>query len=452
VIEPEELLSLAKKVAERAEGNEEVEAYVSASRGTEVRAYDGDVEHLVVSGSQGIGVRVVVDGREGFAWAGSLDPDVIDATVADARDNAAFAQPDEWNGVTRPEEVEGVATPLLDLWRASMLDVGTDEKVALALELERAAVASDPRIKTVESAEYGDGIGASAIANSLGVEAMTRRTVCSLSTVVIASDGEEQQTGYGFSVGRELDDLDLLVPAADAARRATRLLGATQIPGRRIDIVLDPLVSASFLGLIASACNGERVVKGRSMFADRLGEAVGSDIVTLVDNPTNPLAYGASTHDSEGVPTRRNEMIVNGVLTKFLHNTYTGRRSGAGTTGSGVRGVSSTPGVGSRALSLAPGTATPEEILADAPRALYVQSFSGLHSGTNVVSGDFSVGATGLLIENGALAQPVREITLANTLQRMLQNVSAIGSDLTWLPGGAAGVTLRINDMTMSGA
>lgn len=452
MIESEELLALAKRVAERAEGNEEVEAYVSASHGTEVRAYNGDVEHLVVAGSQGIGVRVVVDGREGFAWAGSLDPDVIDATVADARDNAGFAQPDEWNGVTRPTEVEGVATPVLDLWRESMLGVGTDEKVALALELERAALKSDSRIKTVESAEYGDGIGAAAIANSLGVEAVSRRTVCSLTTVVIAADGEEQQTGYGFSVGRELDDLDLLVPAADAAQRATRLLGAVQIPGRRIDIVLDPLVSASFLGLIAGACNGERVVKGRSMFADRLGEMVGSEIFTLVDDPTNPLAYGASTHDSEGVPTRRNEIIVNGVLKNFLHNTYTGRRSGSGTTGSGVRAVSSTPGVGSRALALAPGTQTPAEILAAAPDALYVQSFSGLHSGTNVVSGDFSVGATGLLIENGALGQPVREITIASTLPRMLQHVAAVGSDLTWLPGGAAGVTLRIDDMTMSGS
>lgn len=452
MISHQELLAIAQKVAERAEGNEEVEAFVSASQGTEVRAYDGDVEHLVVSGSQGIGVRVVVDGREGFAWAGTLDADVIDETLAEARDNAAFAQPDECNGVTRPEEVEGVATPVLDLWRESMLGVGTDEKVALALELERAARASDARIKTVESAEYGDGVGAAAIANSLGVEAVTRRTVCSLSTVVIAADGDEQQTGYGFSVGRELGDLDLLVPAADAAMRATRLLGAAQIPSRKIDVILDPLVTASFIGLIASACNGERLVKGRTMFADRLGEVVAAPIVTLVDDPTNAAAYGAATHDSEGVPTRRNELIVKGTLARFLHNTYTGRRTGTGTTGSGVRGVSSTPGVGSRALALAPGASTPADILANAPDALYVQSLSGLHSGTNVVSGDFSVGATGLLVRDGGLGRPVREVTIASTLQRMLQNVRAVGTDLTWLPGGAAGLTLHLGDLTLSGS
>jgi PmbA protein len=153
------------------------------------------------------------------------------------------------------------------------------------------------------------------------------------------------------------------------------------------------------------------------------------------------------------VPTRSNELVVDGVLRGFLHNVYTGRRSGDGTTGSAVRGgFKSTPGVGARALVITPGTKSPDEILASVPEALYVQSVSGLHSGTNPVSGDFSVGAEGLMVRDGAFAEPVREVTIASTLPRMLQAITEIGSDLTWLPGGAAGLTLLIGDMSVSGA
>jgi PmbA protein len=188
------------------------------------------------------------------------------------------------------------------------------------------------------------------------------------------------------------------------------------------------------------------------MFVDRAGEEVAAPHVTLVDDPTVGDAFGAATHDSEGVPTRRVPLIEGGVLRGFLHNVYTGRRSGAGTTGSAVRGVKSTPGVGARALTLVPGTRAPEEILAGMDAALYVQSVSGLHSGTNPVSGDFSVGAEGLMVRAGAFAEPVREVTIASTLPRMLQDLVEIGNDLTWLPGGAAGVTVVLGEMTLSGS
>jgi PmbA protein len=194
------------------------------------------------------------------------------------------------------------------------------------------------------------------------------------------------------------------------------------------------------------------VLKGRSMFAGREGEEVAALGVTLVDDPTLPDAFRAASHDGEGVPTRRVELIVDGHLRGFLHNVYTARRSSATTTGSAMRGFKSTPAVGARALHLLPGTKSPDAILGSVPEALYVQSVSGLHSGTNPVSGDFSVGAEGLMVRAGAFAEPVRELTIASTLQRMLADVVEVGDDLTWLPGGAAGVTLLLADMTMSGA
>jgi PmbA protein len=188
------------------------------------------------------------------------------------------------------------------------------------------------------------------------------------------------------------------------------------------------------------------------MFVGRAGEEVAAATVTLVDDPTLSGAFGAATHDGEGVPTRRVELIVHGHLQGFLHNVYTARRSSTRTTGSAVRGFKSTPAVGARALHLLPGAKSPSEILESVPEALYVQSVSGLHSGTDPVSGDFSVGAEGLMVRDGAFAEPVREITIASTLQRMLLDVAEVGADLTWLPGGAAGLTLLLTDMTMSGS
>jgi PmbA protein len=276
--------------------------------------------------------------------------------------------------------------------------------------------------------------------------------MCSCSSFSIAGDADDTQTGYGFSVGRAFDELDPADAARTAAERAVRLLGATKPRTQRLPVVLDPLVTRSLLAILGSALGGESVLKNRSMFVGRDGEQVAAPRVTLRDDPTLPEALGAASHDAEGVPTRPVDLIAGGVLLGYLHNTYTGRRSGAATTGSAVRGgFKSTPGVGARALYLEPGPLGPDEVLASVPTALYVQSVSGLHSGTNPVSGDFSVGAEGLMVRDGGLAEPVREVTIASTLQRILLDVGEIGADLTWLPGGGAGMTLLVTEMTMSG-
>jgi PmbA protein len=450
--EPGELLDLARRIAEAAGAGEEVEAYVVRSRETDVRVFDGDVESLSMAGVEGVGVRVVSDHRQGFAWAGSLEPEVVDETLHEARDNAAFGEPDEWNGLPSPSDFAGVEPATLDVWRESLLGVSADDKVALALDLERATRAADERVRGVEYAGYGDTAVEAAVASSLGVMATTRRTMCSCSSFAMAGEGHDTQTGYGFSAGRAFDDLDAGEAASDAATRAVRLLGATKPRTQRLPVVLDPLVTRSLLAIVGSALGGEAVIKNRSMFVGREGEHVAAAAVTLREDPTRPDALGAATHDAEGVPTRPLDLIASGQLLGYLQNAYTGRRSGAATTGSAVRGgFKSTPGVGARALYLEPGRLSPDEILASVPTALYVQAVSGLHSGTNPVSGDFSVGAEGLMVRDGELAEPVREVTIASTLQRILLDVGEIGSDLTWLPGGGAGLTLLVTEMTMSG-
>ena len=447
-----ELVDIARGVARAARDGEQVEAYVVRSRDTDVEVFDGQVESLTTASVEGVGIRVIAGGRQGLAWAGSLAADVIDDTLKEARDNAGFGEPDEWYGLASPADVSGVVAPALDLWREELVSVPTEQKVQIALDLERATKAADARIRNVESASYGDSLSESALANSLGVESHTRRTTCSASAVALADDGSGTQSGYGFVAGRRLSDLDLESIPRDAATRACRMLGAKPVPGRRIQVILDPLVTRSVLGVLSSAFNGESMLKGRSLFANRVGEKIGAPFVQLIDDPTDARFLGASEFDGDGVPTRRNALIVDGVMQGFLHNVYTGRRSGTGTTGSATRGLGSTPGVGVRALRLEPGSRSQEEIMQSAGEALYVQSVSGLHSGTNPISGDFSVGAEGLMVRNGVFAEPVREVTIASTLQRMLLDITEIGSDLTFLPGAVAGMTVLVGEMTMSGA
>jgi PmbA protein len=444
-----DLLDIADRIVARARDGEQVEAVVRRGRHTEVRAYQGEVESLSSAESQGVGVRVVVGNRQGFAYAGSLDEEVIAEVIDEARDNAEFATEDEVLGLAEPD---GVAVPELDLYRPSLADFPTGKKVDMALELERAVRAADPRISGVESAEFVDAMGEGCVVTSTGIRSASRSTACYVSAFCLATEGDETQTGFGFSVGREPGDLDLEAAAADAGRRATRLLGATKPPSARVTVVLDPYVTAQLLGILGGTLSGEAVQKGRSLFADRLGEDVAGSLVTLVDDPTNPLAYTAGMTDGEGLASRRNVLIADGVLQQFVHNAYTARKAGTQSTGNAVRaGFASTPGVGCRALSLTPGSLDQEAILAQVGDGVLISSVSGIHSGVNPVSGDFSTGAEGLRVAGGALGEPLREFTLASTLQKMLKDVLAVGSDVEWLPMSAAGVSLAIGDVTISG-
>lgn len=444
------LLELAERVAGWARAGEEVEAYVASGRDTEVVAYDAGIESLSSATSEGMGIRVVADHRQGFAYAGALDDDVIAETLEEARDNASFATPDEFLGLAWPD---GVAPADLDLWRPELADLSTDAKVEMALELERRVKAGDPRIRTVHSSEYGDAMVEAAVATNTGISATYRRSSCYISTYALAGDGDETRTGGGYSVGRGPGDLDIDEAADDAVERATRLLGARKPASARLPVVLDKRVTTTLLSVLSGTLSGEAVLKGRSLFANRVGEQVAVPALTLVDDPTIPDAYGAAAFDAEGLACRRNVMVGQGCLQRFLYNTYAGRRAGVASTASAVRGgFKSTPVVGCRALSLQPGTETQEEILTQVGEGLLVQDVSGVHSGVNAISGDFSVGAEGLMIRGGALAEPVREITIASTIQRLLLDVVAIGSDLEWLPGSAAGVTLAVGDMSMSGS
>jgi PmbA protein len=444
-----DLYEVADLVLADAREGEEVEAYVTHSRETQVRVYEGEVEQLAAAETLGVGIRVVRDGRLGFAYCGTFDPSSLREALSDARDNATFAEPDECAGLATPDDVAPVD---LDLWRSDLLDVPTDEKVALVVELERAVKAADPRIVGVESCDYADSADETVVATTTGIRRASRSTGCELVAYSLAADGDETQTGFGFATGRTFSELDAAATAHDAASRATRMLGAVKPESTKTTVVLDPWVAAQVLGIVAGTLSAEEVVKRRSLFAERVGEQVAPPHLTLVEDPTDPRSWGAGAIDDEGLASRRVPLIQDGVLSGFVQSTWTGRRMGTVSTGSAVRsGFKATPAAGCRAAALVPGTESPESLIAGIDDGLLIQEVYGLHSGVNPISGDLSTGAEGLRIRGGAVAEPLREFTLASTIQRLLHDVVAIGNDLVWLPMSAAGITLVITDVSISG-
>ena len=444
-----DLRAIADQVVAQAEPGEALEVVVGTSSNTSVRAYDGDVEAMTVAQTAGVGIRIIRDGRQGFASAGSLEPDVVTETLAEARSNVPFAEVDEF---VRLAEPDGVAAIEHDLWDDSVATTPTEDKVAMAIDLEAMVRAGDPRITGVRSASYGDRSSHSVIASTTGILAEGRSTAASVSALALAKDGDETQTGGGSDIGRGPASLDLSVAADDAVARATDLLGATQPQSRRLTLVLEPRMAASLWSIIAGMLSGDRVLKGRTPFADRVGEAIAASGITMTDDPTDPESYGATPHDGEGLAARVNPLVTEGVLQGFLYNTVAGAKAGVPSTASAVRGIRSTPGVGWQALRIDPGSQRTENLIAGIDDGLFLHSMSGLHSGVNAVSGDFSVGADGIIIRNGELAEPVREATIASTLPKLLQDIVGLGDDLEHRPGGVSCSTMVIADVSLGGS
>ena len=300
-------------------------------------------------------------------------------------------------------------------------------------------------------ASYSDGWGSSALVSTEGIDVASSGSHCSAATQPLAVADGETQIGVGWDATRDPALLDLAEIAADGVERATRLLGASQPPSARMPIVLEPRLTATLWGIVAGMLSGEAVVKGRSPFADRLGEEVAASSLTLVDDPTDPDSLGAEEYDGEGLACRRNVLISDGMLSSFLLNCTTANRLGVSSNACAVRGSRSLPGAGAIALAMAPGVGTAEQLRASVGDGLLVNSFTGLHSGVNPISGDFSVGADGLMIRNGQVAEPAREITLASTVQRLLSGVIAVGGQLERLPSGSSMPWIVIDDVSLGG-
>jgi PmbA protein len=445
-----ELETIALQAVERARaaGAEHAEACVESSRSFVVRVMGGQIETLKQSVTHGLGVRVLVDGAMGFVsttdFAGATLDDLARRAVALAR----FSTPDPANAMPADEGEEAPGD--LELYDPGVVTLPPEARIERALELERIALAHDPRIRRTDGARVSSGDGATVLANSSGLLRSWSETSTGMVVVPLADDRDgKQQTGYRGVAKRWLADLpDLEEVAREAAARAIARIGARPVGAARVPVVFHPDVGAAWIGDLHDAFSAEAVIKKASWLTEKLGETIAAPGVTLVDDGRIPRGLGSSPWDGEGVPTRRNLLIDRGTCATFLYDTYHARRAGARSTGSAVRSYASVPGIGAHNLHLEPGTADPDAIVRGIDRGFYMDDQGSY--GFNAVTGDYSYQAQGFWIEKGEKAFPVDGVTVAGNALDMLRDVAAIGNDLRF-DHAVACPTLLIGELTVSG-
>jgi PmbA protein len=409
----------------------------------------GEVETLKESGSRALGLRLFVGKRAAATHTSDFSREGVERLVSSAIDLARATSEDPDGGLPDAASL-GSLKQDLDLYYEDVYSLSTEDRISYARRAEAAAMSVDPRITNSEGGSFDAATGYKVLANSLGFVGEYRRSYCSVSAVPIAQSGDgAMQRDYWYSTSRTMQKLESPESVGrKAAERTLRRLGARKVATQRVPVIFDPMVSRGLIDHVFDAVTGDAVYRHASYLAGKLGEQVAGDNITIVDDGTMVGGFGSSPFDGEGVPTRRTVVIERGVLKSYLLNTYTARKLKLQTTGNAARGLTGNPGIGSGNFYLKPGEKTAQEIIRDVRAGLYVTEFLGF--GVNLVTGDFSRGASGLWVENGEFTFPVEEITVAGNLKDMFRNVSMIGSDLEFRSSIAA-PTLRIEGMTVAG-
>ena len=445
-----DLLELARNVIKQAldKGAHDAECTIAEGSNFSATVRMREVETLEEAGSRSAGVRVLIGKRVGSSYTSDLTADGLARMVRSAIDLAALTSEDPFAGLPESGEL-GTWEGDLALYENDVAAVDTETRIERTKAAEQAAFDFDPRIANSEGASFSASQGARYFANSRGFAGSYKGSSCSLSVVPVAKEGDAMERDYWYSAARSYSRLEKAENIGRiAAERAIRRLGARKVPTQKVPIIYEPRTARSLLGEIFGAIAGDSIYRRASFLEGKLGEKIASDIFTIVDDPTLPGLFGSQPFDDEGVPSRRTVVIENGTLKSYLLNCYTARKLGMKTTGSASRGVTGNASVGHGNFFLRPGTLTPLEIISSVKAGLYVTELIG--SGVNTVTGDYSLGAAGLWIENGELAFPVSEVTIAGNLKQMLLDIDAVGSDLEFR-SSVASPTLRIREMTVSG-
>lgn len=425
-----------------------VEATAAGGDEFEVEVRLGAVEKLQEAGSMSAGVRVLRGRQAGSATTSDLSGAGLAAVVSRALSVAGLSMEDEDAGL--PEESElGAHGEELGLYHASMEAMRPAERIEWARRAERAALEYDPRITLSDGASFRATTGWRAFANSLGFLSSFRATSCAVTASPVAMDGTRREREFWSSASRSVEGLETPESVGrEAAARLLRRFGARKLETAKMPVVFEPRAARTLVGHIFSAASGEAVWRNASIFAGELGRQVASPLVTVYDDPLVPGRFGSLPFDAEGVRPRRKTVIREGRLETYLLHTYTAKKLGTRTTGNAARGTAGNCSAGHGCLFLAPGPLAAAAIRKSLRRAFWVTELLG--SGVNIVNGDYSRGAAGVLVENGEWAGAVAEVTIAANLGGMLKSIEAVGSDLEFR-SAVASPTILIGEMTVSG-
>jgi PmbA protein len=427
-------------------GASEAEAFLLRGRSTTVQVSDGEVELFREAEDSGVGLRVLTeDLRLGFSYSSELSDS--ESIAREACENALSATPDEYNGLPG---VNGREPLRQDLSQENFAAVPTEGKIENAKKMERAAREFDNRVTKVRQSTYMDSDAEMLVVNSHGLNRGYSGGVCMASVMTVAEEGDNSETGWDFDHSRTFAGIDTPQVGRNAARRAVLLLGARQVKSCSVPVVLDRDVMAELLDVAVSSVRGDNVLKGKSFFADKIGERVAGDAVTIVDDGMCEGGVYLAPIDGEGVANQRTVVVEDGVLCSFLHSFYSARKMGVEPTGNGRRGsLRGVPEVGPTNFYLLPGAEPLEDLISECDKGFYVTEVMGMHT-ANPISGDISVGAAGQWIEGGKPAFPVRGVTIAGNVEQLLKLIVKVGDDIRFT-GHCGAPSVLISEMAISG-
>lgn len=443
-------MRIAQQTVEMAQqrGASQSEAYILHAKALTIEIADGEVETLKLAEDCGIGLRVITtNGQMGFAFSSDLNKKPIQQTIRQAMDNAEKTSADPYNSLPqRLHKITGLRT-----FDPALEQISLAEKISLAQKLEDSARRFDSRIKGTERALYEDGIYGVTIVNSHGVAVQYHTGYCGIYAAVLAEAEGDIQSGSGLQYSIDYNRLNPVATGQESAEDAVRLLGAKSMASQKTTLILSPYIATAFLDVLAPALTADAVQKGKSLFGGKIGADVASPLISLVDDGCMEGGIATAPADSEGVPTNKTILIKEGKLQGFLHNTYTASQANVSSTGNGTRNTfKAAPGVGPTNLFIQPGTVDEHDVMREVKHGLYVTSVMGMHT-ANPISGDFSVGAAGILIENGRMKHAVRGVAIAGNIVELLNNVDAVANNLRFFgPTGAP--ALRMQGVSVSGS
>ena len=435
---------------------DEFEIYISASVNNEIEVFNQSVESLSHSDTSGVGIRIFKNKRAGYAWVNSFEDDKVKDCISKAVLNAKAAGADEFNGI--PKKNEG-RYPLCEniekfLFSEDFQKFSVDKKIDMLKNIEVISRRKDKRIIGVDSLNYSDSINETVILNSSGFKKGLLQTSSFVFLNLIAREDDDTSTGFGFAYGRDPGNFNLEEVANEAVRRSTMLLGARKIKSKSSTIILDPISASQFLGVIASAVTADAVQKGKSLFKGKINEKIFDIDLNIYDNGIMENGFSSKPFDAEGINKGKTAVFENGELKTYLYDCYTARKDNMLSTGNASRASYRTPpSVGISNFYIEPGKADTNEIISRIKDGFYVIDVIGMHSGANPVSGDLSVGAKGVLVRDGDISEPVKEVTIASDLLSFCKKIEYVGNDLEFFPSGGfvGSPTIVIKDIAISG-
>jgi PmbA protein len=444
-----DLRKTAREILDQALGHgiDGAEVYLLSSRSTTIEVKKQKIDAFVEASARGVGLRVIQGNRLGFSAATLSDGSEVSPLIKNAIGAAQYTADDPCNMLPAPQPVAGDDLQIFD---PELSKISEEEKIEQAMALEMAALHTDKRIRVVRKAGYQDSEFSLFLLNSKGIDVSYTGTSCSASIMLMADDGNDRQMGWDSCSSRSFRDLDVGAVGQKAARNALALLGAKTAPTTKCSVLFTPVAAVDFLEVLVGAFSADAVQKGKSLLRDRLGKKIASSAVTLMDDGLLPGGLATAPFDDEGVPVKKKKLISEGLLGTFLHNAYTAAREGTASTGNGVRGgYASTPHVGPTNLYVEKGEHSRDQLIEGMGRGLEIMEIMGMHT-ANPISGDFSVGVSGVWYEKGRPSHPVRAGAIAGNFISLLQKVKGVGNDLGFY-GAVGSPSLLVENLSVSG-